>query len=69
MFKSYAPMMVISETETAGNALRFKTYEEAEQSARELMSRWYVPIGYEVLETTDPINYTFTNGKNERITE
>jgi hypothetical protein len=68
-FKSYAPMMIISETETAGNALRFATEQEALNSAKELFSRWTTPQGYEVHETTDLVNYRFENGRNERITE
>ena len=53
---SYRPMMIISETETAGNALRFATYEEAEENAKDLFSRWTTPIGYEVHESQDAPN-------------
>jgi hypothetical protein len=45
--------------EWAGNALRFATHAEAEQSARELMSRWFMPSDYRVDEVEDEVNYGF----------
>ena len=54
---SYRPMMRISESELAGNGLRFATAIEAESQAAELMTRWIVPIGYEVEESDDAVNY------------
>lgn len=54
---SYRPMMRISESELAGNGLRFATASEAESQAAELMTRWMVPIGYEIEESDDAVNY------------
>ena len=54
---SHKPMMVISKTETCGNALCFATYEEALASARDLWSRWAVPIDFTVHGSDDPVNY------------
>ena len=51
----------------AFNALVFATREEADAAGRELLSRWYSPIGYEVIETTDTVNYHMVNGQPERI--
>jgi hypothetical protein len=45
--------------EWAGNALRFATHAEAEQSAQELMSRWFMPSDYRVDESSDEVNYAF----------
>jgi hypothetical protein len=55
---SYRPMLLCGQ-EWAGNGLRFATPEEAEQSARELMSRWFVPSDYRVDESPDEVNYAF----------
>ena len=61
---SYRPMMKISESETTGNGLRFATEKEALESAAELFSRWTVPIGYSIEESSDPVNYQHINGQN-----
>jgi len=49
------------------NALRFATREEAEMSARELMSRWLLVRDCRAAESKDPVNYRFENGQNVRI--
>ena len=41
------------------NSVAFATEEEANDAGRELMSRWFVPTGWEVVETDDAVNYTF----------
>ena len=41
------------------NSVVFATAEEADDAGRELMSRWFVPTGWEVVETTDAVNYKF----------
>ncbi len=55
---SYRPMFLVGR-EWAGNALRFATHAEAEQSALELMSRWFMPSDYRVDEVDDEVNYGF----------
>jgi hypothetical protein len=55
---SYRPMFLVGR-EWAGNALRFATHAEAEQSALELMSRWFMPSDYRVDEVDDAVNYGF----------
>ena len=45
--------------ESTANSVVFATHDEADSAARELMSRWFSPIGWEVIETTDAVNYTF----------
>ena len=43
----------------ASDMLRFATSEEADNHGSELLSRWYTPDKYRVVETDDPINYRF----------
>jgi hypothetical protein len=52
---SYRPMFLVGR-EWAGNALRFAAHAEAEQSALELMSRWFMPSDYRVDEVDDAVN-------------
>jgi hypothetical protein len=51
----------------AFNAVVFATAQEADDAGRELLSRWFAPVGYEVVETDDPVNYSFIDGRPERI--
>ncbi len=64
---SYRPMMIISETETKGNALRFATENEAMESALDLFSRWTVCMSYTVEESDDPVNYRREDGRNVHV--
>ena len=41
----------------AGNGLRFGTEAEAEAQAKDLMSRWFVPVGYRIDSSEDAVNY------------
>lgn len=41
------------------NSVVFATEEEAGAAACELMSRWFVPTGWEIKKTDDPVNYKF----------
>jgi hypothetical protein len=64
--KSYKPEVLV-EGKWATNALRFATKAEAEGSARELMSRWWVPDDCRATESLDAVNYRFVDGRNVRI--
>ena len=46
----------------ACNAMVFATYDEADRAARELLSRWYMPSNYVVVETDEDPNYVFPAG-------
>ena len=35
----------------------FAKKEEADLAGRELLSRWFAPIGYKVVQTEDEVNY------------
>jgi hypothetical protein len=51
-----------------GNALRFATREEAEQSAYSLMYRWTTVVDYRAAECDDPVSHVlWSNGETKRI--
>lgn len=59
---SYAVYVKLPNEEPATNAVRFATAEEADRAGAELLSRWFVPTGYEVRESDDPVNYEYPEG-------
>lgn len=40
-----------------GNNLAFASREEAERSAKDLMSRWLLVVEWRVVESDQPVNY------------
>ena len=66
---NFRPMVNVSGREWAGNALVFATREEAEDNARELMSRWMLVTDTRADETDDPVNYQWADRKLVRLTE
>lgn len=50
-----------------GNALRFATKEEAEANASDLYRRWTLTTDHRAVESTDPVNYRWVNGKLEEV--
>ena len=52
-------MILKGQAEPSFNAVVLATREEADDAARELMSRWFVPTGWDVVESDEPVNYTF----------
>ena len=53
----------------SGNGLRFATHDEADAAGRELLSRWWVPDEYRVVESSELVNYRFNpdTGKPEAL--
>lgn len=51
------------------NALVFATKEECGIYARDLLMRWYVPTGFEVVETEEKPNYKIEDHKLVRLEE
>ena len=49
------------------NAVVFATKEEAEQSARELMSRWMMVENCRAVESTDKVNYQIIDGQMKSV--
>lgn len=44
------------------NALAFATREEAEASAKDLMSRWLLVTDWRAVESDQPVNYAIKDG-------
>ena len=60
MSKSYAPEVIAdSSGQWCGNQLRFATKEEAERNVFDLSMRWMMVRETRVVESTDPVNYTY----------
>jgi hypothetical protein len=61
---SWAPQVIADGSgKWCGNALRFATREEAEANVKDLAYRWAMVMDYRVVETDDPVNYRYHNGK------
>jgi len=45
------------------NQCVFATREEAEIAGDELLSRWFLPDGFKVVEVNEEANYTIVDGK------
>jgi hypothetical protein len=61
---SWAPQVIADDSgKWCGNALRFATREEAEANVRDLAARWTLVTDYRVVETGDPVNYRYHDGK------
>ena len=48
------------------NAQVFESREDAISAGDELMSRWTLPIGFEVVHSNNAVNYRVVNGKPKR---
>ena len=51
-----------------GNALRFATREEAAANVRDLMMRWFAVQETRVIDSDDPVNYRYVDGRLESLT-
>lgn len=51
----------------AGNALRFATKQEALDNVRDLEMRWFSVRETRVVETDDPVNYTYHDHQLVRV--
>ena len=49
------------------NALRFATWGEAAESARDLYSRWTLTTAHRATESEDPVNYERVDGRDRFI--
>jgi hypothetical protein len=52
-------MTFSDQKEPSYNSCVFATRKEAEGAAKELMSRWFVPTGWIVIEVDKKVNYEF----------
>ena len=55
--------------ELSFNACVFATREEAEIAGDELLGRWFLPDGYNVIEVDEEANYTIVDGKPKNMAE
>lgn len=60
---------VFCEHKWCANGLVFATKEEAEQNARDLLMRWFVPSDSRAAESSDPVNYRYVDHKLVPISE
>ncbi|MBO0784326.1 MAG: hypothetical protein J2P37_36450 [Ktedonobacteraceae bacterium] len=68
MAKSYAPEVIADGSgKWCSNALRFATREEAEANVLDLSMRWFAVRETRVVESDDPVNYRYINGKLEEV--
>lgn len=56
---SYAVYVKLPGEKPTTNGVRFATAAEANRAGHELLSRWFLPTGFEVRESDDPVNYEF----------
>ena len=63
-----AEVIADSSGKWCSNALRFATREEAEANVQDLMMRWLAVRGTRVVESDDPVNYRYINGRLESLT-
>lgn len=67
---SWKPEVIADNSgEWVGNALRFATKEEAEANARDLAWRWLAVRDHRVVESDDPVNYAWVDGRLKEVTE
>jgi hypothetical protein len=59
---SYKPQVFV-EGKWSSNALVFATKEEAEQNARDLLMRWWVPTDSRAIESEETPNYSYIDHK------
>ncbi len=61
---SYAYEVIADDTgKWYGNAVRFATGEEADKAASNKMWNWLAVREVRVVESTDPVNYRWVDGK------
>ncbi len=60
---SWKPEVIADNSGWAGNALRFATKEEAEANVSDLWARWTLVRETRVVESDDPVNYAWVDGK------
>lgn len=66
MTTSYKPAFKFTGQEELGtNAQAFATRREAELSAEARFQRWTMPIGWDVIESGEPVNYRYDDQKGD----
>ena len=65
---SFKPEVFVGK-EWVANGIAFATRQEAEDNARSLMDVWIAVKDWRAVESDEAVNYTFVDGKLERIGE
>lgn len=61
---SWKPEVIADDSgKWCGNALRFATKEEAEANVANLKARWMLVTDTRVVESDEPVNYKWVDGK------
>ena len=61
---SFKPEVIAdSSGKFCGNGLAFATREEAEANVRDLASRWFLVRETRVVESDEPVNYRWVDGR------
>jgi hypothetical protein len=64
MSKSWKPEVIAdSSGQWVGNGLRFATKQEALDNVADLASRWFMVRETRVVESDEPVNYSYHNRK------
>jgi hypothetical protein len=64
--KSWKPEVLVN-GKWSQNALVFATEKEAYENAKDLMWRWLLVEDCRAVESDNPINYTYIDGKLEHV--
>lgn len=65
---SYKPAFFFhGQTEPSLNGQAFATYDEAYASAQARFSVWTMPSDFGVVESDEPVNYTWIDGHDQMI--
>lgn len=65
---SYKMEVRTDSTDTfTGNAIAYATEQEALDAGEELMGRWLLVREFRAVESDEPVNYKFENGRNVRL--
>lgn len=65
---SWAPEVIADDSgKWYGNALRFATKEEAEANVADLYRRWLLVRETRVVESDEPVNYAWKDGRLEEV--
>jgi hypothetical protein len=66
-YRTMAEVIAYSSGKWCGNARRFTTREEAEANVQDLRMRWFAVRETRVVESDDPVNYSYVHGRLESL--
>ena len=67
---SWKPEVIAGRTGNwSGSACRFATRAEADAYVHDLMIRWTLVTGWRAIESDDPVNYVWVDGRAKPLPE